>query len=114
MLPEDKNMKIDLNYMKIPIKIPNRWFFVVGNSVFCVFIEVLLNMADALIWEYPFWEATPWGVILIIPFGYIHFMIISFWVYDMEKLKNKIYTVTSILSVDIIAIILFVFVLGWI
>ena len=114
MLPEDKSMKFDLNKIKIPVKIPNRWVFAIGNSIFCVFVEVILNQAGALIWEYPFWEATLIGVIPIIIFGYLHFMIVSFWVYDMEKLKNKIIVVAFILIFDFIAIGLFAFVLGWI
>ncbi len=113
MLPEDKNMKIDLNYIKIPLKIPNRWFFAVGNSIFCVFVEVILNAAGALIWEYPFWNATIIGVIPIIIFGYLHFMVVSFWVYDMENIRNKIYVVAGILIFDFIAITLFLG-LGWI
>ena len=114
MLPEDKNIKFDLNKIKIPIKIPNRWVFAVGNSVFCVFVEVILNRAGALIWEYPFWEATLIGVIPIIIFGYLHFMIVSFWVYDMEEIRNKIIVVASILIFDFLAIGLFAVVLGWI
>ncbi|MFX1506494.1 MAG: hypothetical protein ACFFDC_10305 [Promethearchaeota archaeon] len=114
MLPEDKNMKFDLNRIKIPLKIPNRWGFAIGNSVFCVFVEVILNQAGALIWEYPFWNATLIGVIPIIIFGYLHFMIVSFWVYDMEEIKNKIIVVAFILIFDFFAIGLFAVVLGWI
>lgn len=114
MLPEDKNWKIDLTLVKVPIRIPNRWVFAVGNSVFCVFIEVLLNAAGALIWEYPFWNANIVGIIPIIIFGYLHFMIVSFWVFDMEQLKNKIIVVTTILIFDLIAIGLFAGVLAWI
>ncbi|MFW9903208.1 MAG: hypothetical protein ACFFFH_02665 [Candidatus Thorarchaeota archaeon] len=110
MLPEDKTMKFDLKF----IKIPNRWVFAVGNSVFCVFVEVILNQAGALVWEYPFWEATLLGVIPIIIFGYLHFMVVSFWVYDMEKMRNKILVVASILIFDSLAIGLFALVLGWI
>ena len=114
MLPEDKHTKFDLNKINIPIKIPNRWVFAVGNSIFCVFVEVILNQAGALIWEYPFWEATLIGVIPIIIFGYLHFMIVSFWVYDMEEIRNKIIVVASILIFDFLAIGLFAFVLSWI
>jgi hypothetical protein len=114
MLPEDKNMRFDLNKIRIPLKIPNRWVFAVGNSVFCVFVEVILNQAGALIWEYPFWEATLIGVIPIIIFGYLHFMIVSFWVYDMEEIRNKIIVVAFILIFDFFAIGLFAVVLGWI
>jgi len=114
VLPEDKDMKIDLNSIRIPLKIPNRWALSIGISVFCVFFEVILNQAGALLWIYPFWNATIIGVIPIVIFGYLHLMIVSFWVHDMKKLKNKIITVGFIYLVDIIAIILFLFVLGWI
>ncbi|MFX1335766.1 MAG: hypothetical protein ACFFAM_15165 [Promethearchaeota archaeon] len=114
MLPEDKNLKIDLSHIKIPIKIPNRWVFAIGNSIFCVFIEIILNAAGALIWEYSFWNASLIGIIPIIVFGYLHFMIVSFWVYDMEKIRNKILVVSGILLFDLVAISLFAIILGWI
>ena len=90
MLPEDKHYKFDLTPLRIPLKIPNRWVFAIGNSVFCVFVEVILNQADALLWTYDFWKASLLGVIPIIIFGYLHFMVVSFWVYDMEKRRNQI------------------------
>jgi hypothetical protein len=31
--------------------IPNRWFWAVGYSVFCVFVECLLNIGGHLVWE---------------------------------------------------------------
>jgi hypothetical protein len=104
ILPKDKTRKI--------LGIPNRWFFVVINSVVCVFIEVLLNLADALIWEYRWWNIP--HVWLIILLGYMPFMIVSFWVYDMHKIRNKIATVSTILAVDAVLIILFAVVLKWI
>ena len=114
MLPEDKNFKFDLSALKIPLKIPNRWAFAIGNSIFCVFVEVILNEAGALLWVYDFWEASILGVIPIIIFGYLHFMVVSFWVYDMKERKNQILTLIVIYAVDILAIILFVGILGWI
>jgi len=113
MLPEDKDMKFDLARLKIPVKIPNRWFYIVSFSVFCVFIEVLLNMVGALLWEYPFWNLNPLGLIMIVIFGYMTFMIVSFWVYDMEKLKNKIIVVGVIYTVILPSMALFI-ALGWI
>ena len=106
-------MKFDLSKLKIPVKIPNRWVFIIGNSVFCVFVEVLLNMAGALLWEYPFWNLNLVGVIPIVIFGYMTFMIVSFWVYDMEKMKNKIIVVGVIYAIMISAMAIFIG-LGWI
>ncbi len=31
---------------------PNRWFWAIGYSAFCVFVECLLNMGGHLVWEY--------------------------------------------------------------
>ena len=104
MLPADKSLKI--------LGIPNRWFFAVANSILCVFVEVLLNRAGALVWEYPWWDFPNIGLIVLC--GYLPFMAVSFWVYDMEKLRNKIATVSVIGAVDLTAIILFAGLLGWI
>jgi len=103
MLPKDRDMKI--------LGIPNRWFFVVVNSLLCVAVEVVLNFWDALIWEYWFWN---WPhVWLIVIFGYGTFMVAAFKVYDMEKLSSKIKTVAAIFSLDTAMLVVFG-VLGWI
>ncbi len=104
LLPADKNMRI--------LGIPNRWFFALANSIFCVFVEVLLNRADLLVWEYPWWNFPNVGLIVL--FGYLPFMTVSFWVYDMERIRNKITAVSAIYAVDFAAIILFGVLLGWI
>ena len=104
MLPKDKEQKI--------LGIPNRWFFVVVNSLLCVFIEVFLNGANALIWEYWWWNVP--FIPLIVIFGYGTFMVVSFWVYDMERIEDQRRTVGVIFAVDIAAIILFAGILGWI
>ena len=104
LLPADKSLKI--------LGIPNRWLFAVVNSIFCVFVEVLLNRAGALVWEYPWWNFPNVGLIVL--FGYLPFMTVSFWVYDMERIRNKITAVSAIYAVDFAAIILFGVLLGWI
>jgi hypothetical protein len=104
MLPADKHMKI--------WGIPNRWLFAVTNSVLCVIVEIFLNAADALIWDYSWWNFP--NVWLIIVFGYLHFMAVSFWVYDMEKIKHKLYVLAVIYGVDFLAILIFAVILGWI
>jgi len=104
MLPADKSLRI--------LGIPNRWFFAVANAILCVFVEVLLNRADVLVWEYPWWNFPNIGLIFLL--GYLPFMAVSFWVYDMEKIRNKIATVLVIYGVDLPAIFLFAGLLGWI
>lgn len=104
MLPADKSLRI--------LGIPNRWLFAVANAILCVFVEVLLNRADVLVWEYPWWNFPNIGLVFLL--GYLPFMAVSFWVYDMEKIRNKIATVLVIYAVDLSAIILFAGLLGWI
>jgi len=104
MLPRDKRLKI--------AGIPNRLLFAVAGSIFCVFVEVLLNAIGALTWEYPWWDAnSPWLIFLI---GYLPFFLVSFWVYDMETIKKKAITVGAILGVDIAALVVFLGILNWI
>ena len=104
MLPRNKRLKI--------AGIPNRLVFSVAGSIFCVFVEILLNAVGALTWEYSWWDAnSPWLIFLV---GYLTFFLVSFWVYDMEKIKDKAITVGVIFCVDIVALVLFMGVLNWI
>jgi hypothetical protein len=104
MLPPDKGLKI--------LGLPNRLALAIGGSVFCVFVEVLLNAVDALTWDYPWWSArAPWLIFLI---GYLPFFLVSFWVHDMETVRKKAVTVGTILGLDLVALVLFAGVLGWI
>jgi hypothetical protein len=104
MLPSDKTRTI--------WGMPNRWFFVLFNSLLCVFIEILLNAADALIWEYWWWNVP--FIPLIVILGYATFMIVSFWVYDMERVEDKIKVNAAIFAVNVLAIAMFAGVLKWI
>ena len=104
MLPADKKLKI--------IGIPNRLLFAIAGSIFCVFVECLLNWVGALTWDYPWWSmGAPWLIFLI---GYLPFFLVSFWVYDMEKLKSKLLTVGIILGFDILCLIVFMGIMKWI
>ena len=104
MLPADKKQKV--------LGIPNRLFFAVAGSVFCVFVEVLLNLAGALTWDYTFWNiGAPWLIFLI---GYLPFFLVSFWVHDMESAKKQALTTGGILAFDVVALLIFGVLLRWI
>ena len=104
MLPADRKLKI--------LGVPNRLLFAVVGAAFCVFIEILLNLIGALTWEYPWWSASaPWLIFLI---GYLTFFLVSFWVHDLETVRSKAIIVGAIFGVDLLAIIVFGFALGWI
>ena len=103
MLLPDKKTKI--------LGIPNRIFFAFVNSIFCVFVEILLNSVGALTWDYSWWNANM--PFLIVLFGYLHFFLVAFWVFDMESIRKKIYVTGLIYAVDIVGIIVFGLFLGW-
>jgi len=104
MLPPDKGLKI--------LGIPNRLLLAVVGSVFCVFVEVLLNAIGALTWDYSWWSAgAPWLIFLI---GYLPFFLVSFWVHDMASVRSKIITVGVIFCIDLVCLLVFGLILGWI
>lgn len=99
-LPEDKDKKM--------FGIPNRWAMAIGFSLFCLIVEVFLNLGDYLIWEYPWWHWT-YGISLVPIFflGYFHFFVGAFYVYDKRELKDKIKVVGIIYAIGIIALCIF-------
>jgi hypothetical protein len=104
MLPADKHLKI--------LGVPNRIFFAVTGAAFCVFVEMLLNAAGALAWDYPWWgTSSPWLIFVI---GYLPFFLVSFWVHDMPTVRRKATTVGAIYVLDVAALIVFGVVLKWI
>ena len=103
MLPEDKKLKV--------LGIPNRILIAVAGSAFCVFVEVLLNAIGALTWDWSWWDAnSPW---LIFLFGYLTFFLVSFWVHDMDTVRQKVSFVSGLFIFDLILILVFGTVLGW-
>lgn len=104
MLLPDRKTKI--------LGLPNRWFVAIAGSVFCVFVEVVLNSVGALTWDYPWWNrSAPWLIFLI---GYLTFFVVAFWVHDMKTLKAKLVAVGTIWAVVIASLILFIPILHWI
>jgi len=103
-LPEDKQMKI--------MGLPNRLVYAIGYSIFAVVIEILLNAAGALTWDYSWWTIkAPWLIFLI---GYMPFFLVCFWVHDMETVKKKAVTVGVILGFDALCLVVFGAILKWI
>jgi len=104
MLPPDRKTKI--------LGLPNRAFIAVAGAVFCVFVEVLLNIVGALTWEYPWWSrSAPW---LIFVFGYLTFFVVAFWVHDIKTMKGKLAVVGTIWAIVIASLVLFIPILRWI
>jgi hypothetical protein len=104
MLPADKNLKI--------LGLNNRTVIAIGNAVFCVLVEIVLNRWDALIWEYWFWSAR--FPLLIVIFGYSLYMFFSFWVHDMDDRKRQIRVVAGMWAISAATYLVFMGILGWI
>ena len=92
---------------------PEKLFWAIGYSVFCVFVECLLNYGGHLVWEYPFWYRSFGGIWLIFLIGYFHFFCGVIWVITRKTMKGKISVLTFIYSVPIIMNILAFGVFGW-
>ena len=107
-----KNTLLDKKEDKI-LDIPNRWFWAIGYSVFCVFVECLLNAGGHLIWEYPWWHRSFKGVWLIFFFGYFHFYVAALLVVGMKTNRSKVITISSLYGIAIIANVLAMGLLGW-
>jgi hypothetical protein len=93
--------------------IPEKWFWAIGFSVFCVFVECLLNIGGHLVWEYPFWYLSFKGIWLIFFFGYFHFFCFAILVISLKSMKAKLTTVGIIYAVPILMNIVALGFLGW-
>lgn len=100
-----KNIKI--------LGIPEQWFWAIGYSAFCVFVECLLNVGGHLVWEYEYWRLSFKGVWLIFLFGYFHFFFFANIAIGLSTIKKKIIAVGIIYAVPIIMNIIALGFLGW-
>lgn len=104
-LSDSKNERI--------LGVPEKWFWAVIYSVFCVFIECLLNIGGHLVWDYSFWNLSFNGVWLIFLIGYFHFFCFAILVISLKTMKSKIITLGAIYAVPVIMNILAFGFLGW-
>ena len=93
-LSESKNKKI--------LGINEKWAIAIGYTIFCVFIECVLNKADLLVWEYALWNRTILGIWLILIFGYFIFFAGAIFVITRKTMKEKLITIGIIYAIPII------------
>jgi len=104
MLHPDRNFKY--------LGIPNRWAVAIGGSLFSVIIEYFLNSANALTWDWTWWNrGMP---IFIFLFGYLWFFVFAFWVYDMKEFKQKLQVVGGLWAFNAVCMVTFAGLLKWI
>jgi hypothetical protein len=103
-LPRDKEMKI--------LGLNNRLVFAIVLSILSVLVEYQLNAIGALTWDWPWWNRdAPWLIFLL---GYMPFYLMCYWVYDMTSRRRQLLTLAGIYGVNLSAIAVFGFGLGWI
>ena len=85
--------------------LPNRPVLVAVNSAAAVGVEILLNKAGVLTWDWSWWQAgVPYLIWLV---GYVPFFAVCFWVHDLVTVRAKVIAVSAILGIDAVAIIAF-------
>ncbi len=104
-LSEDPKEKI--------LGLPNRWFWAIGYSAFCVFIEVILNLGGQLVWEYPFWNRSFGGIWLIFLLGYFIFYVAVILVLSLKTISKKVLAVSLIYAVPLLMNLFARAVMGW-
>jgi len=104
-LSESKKEKI--------VGLPEKWFWAIYYSIFCVFVECVLNIGGQLVWEYPFWNLSFKGIWLIFFIGYFQFFFFAALVISLKSMKAKLMTVGIIYAVPIIMNILAFGFWGW-
>lgn len=104
LLPADPDARI--------LGVRSRLFVAVASSAFCTFVEVLLNRADMLIWEYRFWSAPHfWAIFLG---GYLHFHLVAFYVHDLPDARRQAAVVAAIWAPAVASLAVFGAWLRWI
>ncbi|MCE5211984.1 MAG: hypothetical protein LLG40_10555 [Deltaproteobacteria bacterium] len=103
ILPEDKKMKI--------MGIPNRIFIPVILGLCGLFVEVLLNKSNMLIWSYNFWN---WPNVYLIAVAYCLPMLVLVWLHDTLSLRAKKIGLVLVSVLAVVCHIVFASILGWV
>ncbi len=100
LLPADPKLKI--------WGINNRLLFAIGNAAFFSFVEIFLAQTPAFAWVYPWWGALPVFITVYIPF-----FLAAFYCYDWKPKTQAIF-IGTIAGIDVLMMVVFAGILGWI
>jgi hypothetical protein len=92
---------------------PDRWFWAVVFTAFCVFVECVLNAAGLLVWEYPFWNRSFAGIWLILIVGYFEFFAAINLVMKLRTTGRKMLAVGIIYAVPVVMNVIGMGIIGW-
>ena len=90
------------NQDKRILGINEKWVWAVIYTVVCVFIEVILNQADLLIWDYSWWNFSLAGIWLILVIGYGIFFFGAAILLTLKSNKQKIIMISVVYAVPVI------------
>lgn len=82
--------------------IGEKWFWAIAYTIFCVFIECVLNIGGHLVWEYPCWNLSFTGIWLILLIGYFQFFFLALIIISLKKMKTKLTMLGIIYAVPIV------------
>ncbi len=102
-LPADKDMKI--------MGIPNRIFIPIFWAIFAVGIEILLNRAGILVWEYKHWSWP--NIYLIVIWWTIPYFGLA-RMHDRTPLKTKKRLAVIFPAIAVVMHVVFASILGWV
>jgi len=100
ILPEDPKEKL--------FGIQVRLIIAIAMAAFASILEILLVMTPAFVWVYDWWNA-----LTVFIFVYIPFFLAACYVYYWEPKKQKMF-IGSLALVNIVLLIIFAGILGWI
>ncbi len=104
ILPAERSVRI--------LGLPNRWAISIGLSLVSVGVELLLHADGVFHWYYWWWNVASFPVIVV--FGYLTFYVVSFTVYDIQRVARKLQVVGGLAALDLIGGLVFGPLLGWI
>ncbi len=79
-LPADRHRRL--------LGLPNRLTIALIMSLVSLLVELVLNDLDALRWHWAFWD-VPWGLPLILVFGYLWFFLAAAKAHDAESERER-------------------------
>jgi hypothetical protein len=100
LLPDDPKTKV--------LGINSRLFFAIFNAAFFSIFEIFLAKTPAFVWVYPWW-----GSLTVFLTVYIPFFVVSMYCYDWKPKVQK-QVIGGLFAVDVLMMVVFAGILGWI
>jgi len=102
-LPQDPRLRI--------CGVPNRLLIPGAMGALAVTVEVLLNRAGLLVWEYTWWS---WPHVWLIAVVYSGPWLLLAWLHDRLTLRTKAVTAAALVAAMVLCHLVFATWLGWI